>query len=65
MMYNIRSGAIRWQIPYFLSDDNCNVCFISHLLQNIQKLRQIQDFYLENLGQGHEYNIIIRNGPIR
>ena len=26
MMYNIRSGTIRWQIPDFLSDDNNNVC---------------------------------------
>ena len=25
-MYNISSGAIRWQIPDFLSDDNSNVC---------------------------------------
>ena len=25
-MYNIRSDAIRWQIPDFLSDGNSNVC---------------------------------------
>ena len=26
MMYNIGSGAIRWQIPDFLSDSNNDVC---------------------------------------
>ena len=25
-MYNIRSGAIRWQIPDFLSDGDSYVC---------------------------------------
>ena len=46
MMYNIRSGAIRWQIHDFLSDGNSNVC---------QYLTKCPDekFDLENLGQDH------------
>ena len=32
MTYNIRSGAVLWQIPNFLSDRNSNVCYISHIL---------------------------------
>ena len=29
LMYNIRSGTIRWQMPDFLSDVNSNVCIFS------------------------------------
>ena len=35
MMYNIRSGAIRWKIPDLLSDGNSNVCIFQHLLVKI------------------------------
>ena len=35
MMCNIWSGAIRWQIPDFLSDDNSNVCILQQILIKI------------------------------
>ena len=36
-MYNICSGAIQWQIPYFLYDGNSNVCvFTANTWQNSQ-----------------------------
>ena len=52
MMYNIRSGTNRWQIPDILSDGNSNVCSISNHLQDIHKWRKCQNFDLENEGQG-------------
>ena len=49
MIYNIRSEAIRWQIPDFLSDGNSNVCiFIAFTYQNSHLKMK-----LENLGLGH------------
>ena len=51
-MYNIHIGAIRWQIPDFLSDDNSNVSSISHRLRDIRKWKS-QNSDLENdQGQG-------------
>ena len=47
MMYNIRGGAIRWQIGDFLSDCNSNVCFISHHIRKTEN----DLFDLENKGQ--------------
>ena len=41
-MYNIRSGAIRWQIPDFLSDGNSNVCSSSHHLRDIRETNKIK-----------------------
>ena len=58
-MYNIRSGAIRWQIHYFLSDGNSNVCIFQRLLVKIA----LENFNLESVGQGHEYNFF--NDAIR
>ena len=46
MMYNIRSGAIQWQIYDFFSDGNNNNCSISHRLQDICKTKY-QHFDLE------------------
>ena len=43
-IYNIRNGAIRWQITDFLSDGNSNVCCISHHFQNIRKITKCQKF---------------------
>ena len=61
MTYNIRSGAIRWQTPDFLSDGNSYVCNFpaftcqnSHLKKNLTLTIQVKIM---------EYNI--RNGPIR
>ena len=42
MTYNIRSGAIRWQMHDFLSDGNRNVCSISYRIRDIRKLRKMQ-----------------------
>ena len=50
MTYNIPSVAIRWQIPDFLSDDNNNVCSISHHLQ-FNKIVNNCDFENEGKGQ--------------
>ena len=50
MLYNIRSGAIRWQIPDFLSDDNSNVCSIYHHLQ-FKKIVNNCDLEKEDQGQ--------------
>ena len=33
VMYNIRNGAIKCQIPEFLSDDNSYDCSVSHHLR--------------------------------
>ena len=56
-MYNIRSGAIRWQITDFLSDGNSNVCsFLTFIDQNNQLTVKI-------VVKVTEYNI--RNDAIR
>ena len=34
-MYNICSGANQWQIPYFLSDGNGNICISSVYLSTM------------------------------
>ena len=47
MTYNIPGGAIRWQIPDFLSDSNSNVCTFQRLLVKIAALK----CNLENLGK--------------
>ena len=46
MVYNIRSGAIRWQIPDFLSDGNSKVCVLQCLIVEIATSE------LENVSQG-------------
>ena len=51
MTYNIRSGAIRWQIYDFLSDGNSNVYYVAHRLRDIRKWRKMPKFDLENEGQ--------------
>ena len=51
MMYNIRIGAIWWQIPDFLFDGISNVWYISHHLRDIRKWKKIKTIYLENEGQ--------------
>ena len=42
-MYNIRNGAIRWQIPDFLSDGFIHVCSISRCVRDIFKIFAIQN----------------------
>ena len=42
MMYNIRSGAVRWQIYDFLCGGYSNVCSSSHRLRDIRKTKNIQ-----------------------
>ena len=49
MMYNIRSGAIRWKKSDFLSAGNGNV----YILQSILVKIAIEKFDLENFGQVH------------
>ena len=49
--YNIRSGAIRWQLPDFLSDGNSNVYSVSHRLRDMRKQEKCQNVDLENEGQ--------------
>ena len=39
--YNIRSGAIRWQIPDFISDNICHVCSNFHRLRGFSKWRKM------------------------
>ena len=51
MIYNVRGGVIRWQIHDFLSDDNSNICSISHRLRDIRKQEKCQNFDLENEGR--------------
>ena len=48
MTFNIRSGAIRWQIPDFMSDRNNILIFPAFACQN-NHLK----FDLENVGQGN------------
>ena len=40
MTHNIHSGAIRWQMPDFLSDSNSNVCAISHRSRDISQINK-------------------------
>ena len=47
MMYN----TIRWPIPDFLTDDNSNVCSISHHLRNIRKVKKLQTLTFEDQGR--------------
>ena len=52
-MYNIRNGAIRWQMHDFLFDGNSNVCSISHHLRDIRKSNKMSKLFdLETEGQG-------------
>ena len=57
MMYNIRSGAIRWQIPVFLSDGNSHVCIFQRLLVKI--------FDLDDLGQSRSTIFTMNNDANR
>ena len=47
MMYNIHSGAIRWQIPDFISDGNSNV---QHICSAYLSKQPLENFYLGNVG---------------
>ena len=58
MLYNTRNGAIRWQIPDFLSDENSNIC-ISLCLSEWSP----EKCYFKTEIMVTEHNI--RNGPIR
>ena len=49
MIYNIRSGAIRWQIPDFPSDDNSIVC---SYLSSLQFKKIVNNCDFENEGHG-------------
>ena len=40
MLYNIRNGVIRWQIPHFLSDGNSNVYIFPALLVKITTFKE-------------------------
>ena len=59
MTCNFRGRGIRWKIPDFLSDGNSNVYISSVYLSKLS----LEKCYLENLGQGKEFNIC--TGPIR
>ena len=51
MMYNIRSGAIRWLLPNLVHDGNINGCSISHR------------FAMYSQKQGHNWlkmNVMVR-----
>ena len=61
MTYNIHSGAIRLQIPDFISDGNRNVCIIQRLLVKMATSKVWP--WKISLQQGHEYNF--RNDVIR
>ena len=63
MMYSIRTGVIRWQIPDFLSDGNNNVCSVSwDIPKSKENAKDVYDIFvnqekcknfdLENEGQG-------------
>ena len=71
-MHNIRNGAIRWQIPDFLSDSNSNFCSISHHLQDIRKNNKIikckKSVELENEDQCQgveEHDLHLLTGNVR
>ena len=61
MTCNIGSGAIRWQIPDFLSDDNGNYCIFQRLL--IKMASHLKSLTLKMYFKVMHCNI--RNGPIR
>ena len=46
-MYNIRNGAIQWQISGFQSDGNSNICSMFHHLWDIRKESQVFDFEMK------------------
>ena len=47
ILYNIRNGEIRWQIPDFLTVGSNNVCFIFHHLRDIRKSNKMQSLTLK------------------
>ena len=65
-MYNIHRGTIRWQIHYFLSDGNSNVCSSFHHMQDIRKTRK-KNFDLGNEGQSQveERNLRLSTGNVQ
>ena len=52
-MYNIRIDIIQWQMYYFLSDGNSNVCLLTIYEIFINQIK-CKKFDLENEGQGHD-----------
>ena len=59
MIYNIRSGAKRRQIPDFLSDVNSNICSFPSFISQYSQWKRLN---LKILVKVMEYNI--HNGPI-
>ena len=54
MMHNIRSGAIRWQIPDFLSDSDSN-CL--HFQPLVVEIVMFEHFSLDNTDRFLEVDI--------
>ena len=60
MMYNIRSGAIWWQIPYFLSGAIVMFALSITICEIFANEIKCQTFYIKNEGQdqGEEKRVL-------